>query len=378
MINPQTYLDTLTDLGVAFFTGVPDSLLKDFCACVAEQLDETSHVIAANEGGAVGLGIGHHLGTGNVPVIYLQNSGLGNIINPILSLGSEQVYAIPMLIIVGWRGEPGVSDEPQHVHQGSVTAKSLTSMGLPYFVLSQDEDEAVEQSKNAFALAKEKNTPVFLLVKKNSFEKFKLSPTPSDLVLAREEAIIAAAGNVPDNAAIVCTTGMASRELFEYRAREKQGHHRDFLTVGGMGHASQIALGLSQAQPDRPVYCFDGDGAALMHMGSMAIIGQSLAANLVHIVFNNGVHDSVGGQATVGQDISFCDIALASGYRSSRIVHSHHGTVEAMAYAKENSGPHFIEIQVRPGNRSDIGRPTTSPSENKEHFMAFLADKPSG
>lgn len=372
MIKPANYLNSLKASGVRFFAGVPDSLLKEFCACVLETCDQDTHLITANEGGAIGLGIGYYLGTGNIPMIYLQNSGLGNIINPVLSLASEQVYGIPMLIMVGWRGEPGVKDEPQHVHQGRVMIASLEGMGLPYVVLSLVEKDAIEQTNNALALAREKSSPVFLVIRKNSFEKFPVQKPKCSLELSREEAIVSVATTLSEDSVVVCTTGMPSRELFEYRASCNQGHHRDFLTVGGMGHASQIALGLCKAQPQRPVYCFDGDGALLMHMGSVAIIGQSKAVNLIHVVFNNGVHDSVGGQPTVGFSVDFCNIASACGYVSAVMVSSRDEIGQALKYASSHAGPHFIDIHVRPGNRTDIGRPTSSPADNKIAIKQFL------
>jgi phosphonopyruvate decarboxylase len=374
MIKPVNYLDSLNTSGVNFFAGVPDSLLKEFCACVSEKYDQDMHLITANEGAAIGLGIGYFLGTGLVPMIYLQNSGLGNIINPVLSLASEQVYGIPMLIMVGWRGEPGVEDEPQHVHQGRVMIDSLEGMDLPYVVLPLDEKKAIEQTQNALAMAREKMSPVVIVVRKNSFENFPVQRPLCDLELSREDAVIAVAEMLPEDGVVVCTTGMPSRELFEFRANNNQGHHRDFLTVGGMGHASQIALGLCKAQPERPTYCFDGDGAALMHMGSLAIIGQSSAANLIHIVFNNGVHDSVGGQPTVGFDVDFCGIASACGYASAIEVDSLKDIIKALAYASVHAGPHFIDIHVRPGNRPGIGRPTTTPAQNKKAIMQYLSN----
>ena len=372
MIKPAHYLNSLNEFGVNFFAGVPDSLLKEFCACASEKCGQDTHLITANEGGAIALGIGYYLGTGNIPMIYLQNSGLGNIINPILSLASEQVYGIPMLIMVGWRGEPGVKDEPQHVHQGRVMVESLEAMDLPYVILSLDEKTALEQTQNALGLAREKMSPVVIVVRKNSFESFPVERPLCDLELSREEAVIAVAEMLPEDGVVVCTTGMPSRELFEFRASTSQGHHRDFLTVGGMGHASQIALGLCKAQPERPTYCFDGDGAALMHMGSLAIIGQSNAVNLTHVVFNNGVHDSVGGQPTVGFGIDFCRIASACGYVSAAKVKSVEDIAQAIEFASNDLGPHFIEVYVRPGSRDDIGRPTTSPAQNKDAFMEYL------
>ena len=372
MLCPTDYLRVLGDSGVTFFTGVPDSLLKEFCACVTVTLKPEDHLISANEGAAVGLAIGHYIGTGSLPLVYLQNSGLGNVVNPLLSLASPEVYGTPMLLMLGWRGEPGKKDEPQHVHQGRVMAKMLEDMDLPFVVLSEDMVEAEVQTKAAAQQARDINGPVALVVKKNTFDKYAAPEVEADLPLGREEAIIAAAETLEDNAAVICTTGMPSRELFEFRARNEAGHDRDFLTVGGMGHASQIALGLAMSQPARPIYCFDGDGAVLMHMGSMAITGQSNAKNLIHLVFNNGVHGSVGGQPTVGFNIDMPKIAIACGYASAQRVTNKKGLHSAITMARATDGVSFIEVQVRPGNRADIGRPTSTLEQNKVAMMKFL------
>jgi phosphonopyruvate decarboxylase len=372
VISPSKYLDSLIANNINFFVGVPDSLLKQFCACVTDKLSEENHTIAANEGGAIGLAIGYHLGSGKVPMVYLQNSGLGNIINPLISLASKEVYGIPMVIMIGWRGEPGVKDEPQHIHQGRVMMDTLKAMDIPAYILDSDENIAMEQTDRAIKEAYKNNTPVVIAVRKNTFDQYSSSKDRVDLPLSREDAIIKCSEELDENSVVVCTTGMPSRELFEFRSSSHQGHHRDFLTVGGMGHASQIALGIASVKKDSKVFCFDGDGAALMHMGSFAIVGQSSAANLVHILFNNGVHDSVGGQPTVGFKVNFCEIAKSCGYSSSIKADKIHEIKDALDSFTGKPGPHFLEILVRPGNRDDIGRPTTSPAENKELIMKFL------
>lgn len=372
MLSPLDYLRVLNDAGVTYFTGVPDSLLKEFCACITMNSRPESHVIAANEGASVGLAIGHYIGTGSLPLVYLQNSGLGNTVNPILSLASPEVYGIPMLLMLGWRGEPGKKDEPQHVHQGRVMENILKNMDLPFVVLSEDISEAEVQTKAAAQQAIDSNGPVALIVKKNTFDKYTVPKATADLPMGREEAIMAAAETLEDNAAVICTTGMPSRELFEFRALKDAGHHRDFLTVGGMGHSSQIALGLAMAQPGRPIYCFDGDGAILMHMGSMAIVGQSNANNFTHLVFNNGVHGSVGGQPTVGFNIDLPQIAIGCGYARAQRVTTKKDLQNAIVSSRATTGVTFIEVQVRPGNRADIGRPTSTPNQNKLAMMEFL------
>jgi len=372
MLDPNEFLSNLVEIGVDFYTGVPDSLLKEFCACVTSNLPRDKHVISSNEGAAVGLALGYHLGTGKVPLVYMQNSGLGNIINPLLSLASSEVYAVPMLLMIGWRGEPGVKDEPQHIHQGRVMLEMLTAMNIPHNVISNDNLIANEQVQKSFDQACNISGPVAMIIKKELFNKYPVKKSKSQLSVTREDAIIAAASKIIPNSVIVSTTGMASRELFEYREANKLGHHRDFLTVGGMGHASQIALGIAMSQPERAVYCFDGDGAALMHMGSMAISGKSSCANFVHLVFNNGVHASVGGQPTLGFQIDFCQVAKSCGYKNTIRTDSILELNSAIEYTYSSRGPHFIEVRTLPDNRKDIGRPTTTPKQNKIDLMKFI------
>ena len=373
MLQPVEYLNALKASGIDFFTGVPDSLLKHICACITDSLDEKDHIIAANEGGAGGLAIGHYLATKTVPLVYLQNSGLGNIVNPIMSLASNEVYGVPMIVLIGWRGQPGVKDEPQHVHQGRVTPTMLESMDVPYTVLSDEIEEASSQRNAAVQQAISEARPVALLVSKGTFDSYSLTTSFPELELEREDAIIKIASCAQENAAFICTTGMPSRELFEYRARTGGRHETDFLTVGGMGHASQIALGVALRQPQRPVYCIDGDGAALMHMGGLPICANYAGSNFTHIVLNNGAHESVGGQPTVGFQIDLPSVAKATGYAWASSVRSADGIEDAMQTATQVDGPTLIEVKVKVGHRDDIGRPTKTPVENKNNLMDFLS-----
>ncbi len=375
MISPAFFIEKLREYGVDFFTGVPDSLLKNICAYITDHFDAAHNIIAANEGAAVGLAAGHYLATGQPACVYMQNSGEGNIINPLASLTDQEVYNIPVLLLIGWRGRPGVHDEPQHVKQGKVTTGLLNVMGVNYEVLSKEEDKAAKQiEKAAKALA---NKEVFaLVIEKDTFEDYKLQNVEvNDLTMSREEAIQTVAAALGEKDCIVSTTGMISRELFEYRAAMNQGHERDFLTVGSMGHASQIALGIALAQPDRRVWCFDGDGAAIMHMGSMAIVANKAPKNYVHVVFNNGAHDSVGGQPTVGLKIDLPAVAKAVGYKATYSVDSKAELDSVLAKVSSIESPALLEIKVKKGNRKDLGRPTTTPIQNKEALMQFLKMK---
>ena len=376
MIRPEFFIEALREKGIDCFAGVPDSLLKNICAYITDHFDAEHNIIAANEGAAVGLAAGHYLATGQPACVYMQNSGEGNIINPLASLTDQEVYNIPVLLLIGWRGRPGVHDEPQHVKQGKVTTGLLNVMGVNYEVLSKEEDKAAKQiDKAAKALA---NKEVFaLVIEKDTFEDYKLQNVEvNNLTMSREEAIQTVAAALGEKDCIVSTTGMISRELFEYRAAMNQGHERDFLTVGSMGHASQIALGIAMAKPDRKVWCFDGDGAAIMHMGSMAIVANKAPKNYVHVVFNNGAHDSVGGQPTVGLIIDLPAVAKAVGYKAAISVNSKEELEKELSTLNSRlstlGGPILLEVQVKKGNRKDLGRPTTTPIQNKESLMDFL------
>lgn len=373
MISPKFFIDKLGSLGIDFFAGVPDSLLKNICAYISDNLDAEHNIIAANEGGAVGLAAGYHLATGRVGCVYMQNSGEGNVINPLASLTDKEVYNIPILLLIGWRGRPGVHDEPQHVKQGKITTGLLNTMGINFDVLSKDEEKAAKQIETAVKIMNETKEVYALVIEKDTFDTHVLqSVEKNDLAMTREEAIGMVASYMAACDVAVGTTGMISRELFEYRERAGEGHERDFLTVGAMGHASQIALGIAMMTPGRKVWCFDGDGASIMHMGSMAIVSSKAPKNYVHVIFNNGAHDSVGGQPTVGLKIDFIMIANALGYRHALSVDSKDALVEALSKINGMEGPVLLEVKVKKGNRKDLGRPTTTPIQNKEALMEFL------
>lgn len=378
MIRPQFFYDTLAGYGIDFYAGVPDSLLKNLCAYITDHADTSHNIIAANEGGAMGLAAGHYLATGQIPVVYMQNSGEGNIINPLASLTDSDVYNIPVLLVIGWRGKPGVHDEPQHVKQGKVTTGLLNVMGIDYTVLSKEEDKAEAQIRKAVEYMQSTKNCYALVIEKDTFDNYQLSTVNSqlELSLSREEAIQTVAAALGEKDCIVSTTGMISRELFEYRTAKNEGHERDFLTVGSMGHASQIALGIAMEKPDRRVWCFDGDGATIMHMGSMAIVASKQPGNYIHVVFNNGAHDSVGGQPTVGLNIDLPAIAKAVGYKHIVSVDNKEDLENQLSIVNSrlsiNEYPIFLEIRVRKGNRKDLGRPTTTPIQNKDALMDFL------
>lgn len=380
-IPPNEFVDLLLSKGVSFFAGVPDSLLKNFCSCLSDRMPESQHVITANEGSAVALAMGQQIGSEGVPLVYMQNSGLGNAINPLLSLADEMVYGIPMVLMIGWRGEMSsdgsqLADEPQHVKQGRVTLPLLEAMEIPYVVISQDMGRAMQDVSKIVDCARRESRPVAIVVRKDSFAAYKSNSSKvlASVGLSRETAIGSVIEQLPTNAVVVATTGMASRELYELRDARQQGHFRDFLTVGGMGHASQIALGIARSRPESLVVCLDGDGAFLMHMGGVPFV--ALQPNIIHIVLNNGCHDSVGAQPCLARQLNLAEIATACQYRFVRRVSDQDGIDGAVIGALKQVGSGFIEILCASGHRENLGRPKISPKVNKQQLLdSFAFDK---
>jgi len=361
-------------IGADFYTGVPDSQLKALCNYLMNTygIDPHHHVIAANEGNCAALAAGYHLATGKIPVVYMQNSGEGNIINPAASLLSDKVYAIPVVFIVGWRGEPGVHDEPQHIYQGEVTVKLLEDMDIKTFVIGKETtDDDVAAAMDGFRAILAKGKDVAFVIRKGALEYSEKVVYKNGNTMTREEIIkhvVNASGEDP----IVSTTGKASRELFETRVANNQSHKYDFLTVGSMGHSSSIALGVALNKPERRIWCIDGDGAVLMHMGAMALIGANKPKNLVHVVINNGAHETVGGMPTVASDIDIVAIAKACGYPNAVSVDSFAALDRELENAKSRGELSLIEVKCSIGARDDLGRPTTTALENKQNFMEYL------
>ena len=354
-----------------FFSGVPDSQLRALCDYLMDTYgtDPQHHIIAANEGNAAALAAGYHLATGKTPVVYLQNSGLGNIVNPVASLLNEKVYGIPCLFIVGWRGEPGVHDEPQHIFQGEITLGLLEALDIPAFAISKETTlEQVMAQLEAWQGLFAQGRQAAFVVRKGALEYHKRSYANGQR-MSWEEAIrqiLRVSGDDP----VVSTTGKASRELYELRTAQGQGHEHDFLTVGSMGHSSSIALGIALQRPERRVWCLDGDGAALMHLGAMALIGASQPANFIHIILNNTAHESVGGMPTVSGTVDLTAVARACGYPNAVSVETEEQL--KLELSGVGQGLHMIEVKCALGARADLGRPTTSAEENKLAFMEHL------
>ncbi len=376
MLDCKQFYDDVKAAGFDFYAGVPDSLLKDLCAYVTDHTPPERNIIAANEGSALALATGYYLATGKPGVVYLQNSGLGNTVNPLTSLTDEAVYGVPVLLIIGWRGEPGKKDEPQHVKMGAVSREVLDAAGVEWAELPQDPEEAKAAIEHARTRLAARPAPFAFLVKAGTFGKYSLvNKTPAPYAMSREEAIGLIIEQLPADARIVATTGMPSRELYEHREQRGERHDTDFLTVGSMGHSSQIALGIALQDKSKKIHCIDGDGAVLMHMGGLASIGTSGCTNYKHICLNNGAHDSVGGQPTVAFQVDLTAVAKACGYPAVFTVSSAEELRSVYPQFEAASGPAFLEVRVKIGHRGDLGRPKMTPAELKTVFMAALAER---
>lgn len=373
-MDATSFISFLDKFGVDFFVGVPDSQLKAFInQLVASQgINSEKHIVAANEGNAAAIAAGYHLATGKVACVYLQNSGLGNIFNPATSLLSEKVYQIPCVFVIGWRGKPGTPDEPQHRHQGEITLETLDILGITYMLISKDTTENdLHAQMERFLRILSSGRSIAFVIDKGSLSS-DTSPDYGNEYSARREDIIDAIITHAKDDVIVATTGKTSRELFEIRVRKSQPHDCDFLTVGSMGHSSSIALGIALNRTERRVWCLDGDGASLMHMGAMATIGSLSPPNFVHVLINNEAHESVGGQPTAASRVDFCTIARGCNYASIERAHTLEEFRKILTNLDNLQGPIFIEVKAAIGSRPDLGRPTSSPIENKETFMSNL------
>ena len=371
---PATFYKLLKRNNIDFFTGVPDSLLKQLCLCIDDNVPPEKHIIAANEGNSIALAAGYYLATGKIPLVYMQNSGLGNAVNPLLSLCDQDVYSIPIMVLIGWRGEPGVHDEPQHIKQGKVQIDLLKALGIPFDIIFKDDENLEEKIRIGTKKAAEENCPFVFLIKKGVFEDYKSSTNRNGKtnLMTREESLEIILRKQPKNSIIVSTTGKTSREIFEIRERNSEPHSKDFLTVGSMGHCSSIALGIAISKPKRTVVCIDGDGALLMHMGSLATVGKLQPENFYHILINNEVHESVGGQETSAKFIDIPKIAQSMGYKQVSSALDIKQLTNIIDNVLAGEGPVFIEVKVKPGSRADLGRPTIKPVDNKKNLMNYI------
>lgn len=376
MVNQAQLFEALDKLGVKFFTGVPDSLLNDFCLYLVNNIPDGHHVMAANEGNAIAIAAGTYMATGNIPVVYMQNSGIGNATNPLLSLTHDCVYGIPMILVIGWRGDPSINDHAQHKKQGELTPVLMSDMDIPYEILDAD-DTVIDKFTWAVNKAKEISAPVALIAKKAILTQKEKKQTYADSKLMnREEAVAAVVDVLGANAIYLGTTGRATREVHEQLIAHGIGEGHEWQNVGSMGHVSSVGLGLALARPDKRIVVFDGDAAAVMHMGALATNCRYKAGNMLHIVLNNGVNESVGGQPSAGYLIDLTTVAKACGYRT--VGHAVETKEELQQIVRENQSgkmPLFIDVHVRQGIRSDMPKLNIDHKAQKEALMRNLGSR---
>ena len=376
MIKPIEFLNALKKAKIQFVTGVPDSLLKEICACIDKIFSKKNHIIATNEGSAVAMEIGHYLASKNPAVVYMQNSGMGNSINPTTSLADPKVYGIPIIFLIGWRGEllkngKQLKDEPQHIKQGKITLEQLKILKIPYKIISSKTKNIKLIIKKFKKLALKRSGPVALVFRKKTFLPFKnFEKNKGFNLISRENAINEIIKKLNKNVIVVSTTGMASRELFELRKLKKQSNIADFLTVGGMGHVGQIATGIALKKPNKKILCIDGDGSILMHMGSLAINAQ--CSNLTHVILNNECHDSVGGQPTKGNVVNFASIAKSCGYKNTKIIKKNENINRIIKKQIYKKGSSLIVVKCKKGSRPNLGRPNQNLFKRKREFMNLI------
>lgn len=369
MLNPKEFTNFLKSQGFIFFTGVPDSTIKDWLRTLGNE----KNIAAVNECEALAIAAGYYLGSGKTACLFLQNSGLGKIVNPLTSLCDKEVYSIPALLVIGWRGEPGEKDEPQHVKMGKITLPLLDILGVPYNILPDNLEKAKKAIMGAKEYVAKNSAPYAMVVRRGTFEKYEGEENmKNNFEMTREDAVKAAIDGLSEESVIISTTGKVSRELFEYREKKGEGHEKDFLTVGSMGCASSIALGISQARPNSKIVIFDGDGAALMQLGTSATIGHCQPKNLLHIIFDNNSYDSTGGQKSISSSVDFQKIALACNYKNSKTINKKTDLIEILKDFKDKEGPNMLIVRVSKGARKDLHRPTILPIDNKKNFMLNL------
>ncbi|MGN6419250.1 MAG: phosphonopyruvate decarboxylase [Pseudobacter sp.] len=375
MINPENLYRFLKNRDIQFYSGVPDSLMQNWLLTLQRNSTDFNHVIAVNEGAAVAIATGYYMASGKLPVVYLQNSGLGNAVNALTSITDKEIYSIPLLLFIGWRGAPGIHDEPQHKKMGRITEEMLNVLEIPYFILEEDESQALTTVGNAADIALQEQSAVAILVKENVFSKQAIEKSPSEYEMSRERALELLLEGFNEKDALICTTGKASRELFEVNQRKSTPFEKIFYSIGGMGLANQIALGIDLQNRSR-IIMLDGDGAVLMHMGTLATIGQLASGNYIHIVLNNGCHESVGGQPTVGFDIDLCHVASACGYKDVTLVTNEHQLQEWISGSLNRPGKKFLEIRINAACREKLLRVSGPFTERKELLMSMLSIKP--
>ncbi|UCH72495.1 MAG: phosphonopyruvate decarboxylase [Thermoplasmatales archaeon] len=373
MIKCNDFFNLCKKYNFTFFSGVPDSTFKSWMSFLEKNNEKIKNIVTVNECEAVAVCSGYHLSTGKIAVLYMQNSGLGKVVNPITSLCDQAIYSIPILLMIGWRGEPDTKDAYQLRKMGPITLKLLDLLDIPYKIISTDAKELEDILKIAKEYMEKNSRSFALIIRKNIFEKLEEEFENGNDKISREEALKTILKNLDGDEVIVSTTGKISRELFENRTKKDECSH-DFYNIGAMGCAQSIALGISLQKKNKKVFVFDGDGSVLMQMGALATIGYHSPKNFYHIIFDNQSHDSTGGQPTYSDAVYLDEIAKACNYKNFEVVRDKSSLEKMIKKLKKNEGPFMLVIKVKKGARKNLGRPTMPPKKHKERFMKYIQE----
>ena len=355
MIEVKSLINLLKKNNSNFYTGVPDSVLKELSFALRNK-GTKNHIIATNEGSAVSLGIGNYLSTKKVPCIYMQNSGLSNALNPLISIAHEKVYSIPLILIIGWRGSPKIKDEPQHNVKGQITESLLKLLNINYTIIRTIAD--LKKFDKQIKSAKKKNSIVACLIEQGTLEKTKQINKKKDFYkLDKELFLKTLLESLEKNTKIISSTGYNSRELMFLRNKYKIQNSRDFYMVGGMGHSSSVALGYSLSTKKKTI-CVDGDGSLLMHLGSIKTVGTFAKNNFKYILLNNNSHDSVGGQNTYADDINFKNLSKSLGFKKFYLIKNDRNLKKNIQKFLKDKNLCFLEVKVSNSKIKNLPRPT--------------------
>ena len=355
MIKVESLVKILKRNKSTFFTGVPDSVLKEL-SYTLQNKDKKEHIIATNEGTAVSIGIGHYLSTKEVPCVYMQNSGLSNALNPLLSIAHEKVYAIPLILIIGWRGSPRIKDEPQHNVKGKITESILKLLNIKYTILRSIND--LDKFEKQIKFSKKKNSIVACLIEQGTLEKIDRIKKNSDFYKLNKELFLKTLlQSLDKNTKVISSTGYNSRELMHIRSKYKIIKTKDFYMVGGMGHTSSVALGYSLTSKKK-IICIDGDGSFLMHLGAIKTAGTFANKNFKYILLNNNSHDSVGGQNTYANNINFEKLSKSLGFKKFYSIKNDKNLKKTIKTFLSDDTLSFLEVKVSNSKIKNLPRPT--------------------
>ena len=354
MIKIDSLINVLKKNDINFFTGIPDSILIELSRFLQNK-NKRKHIRATSEGSAISIGIGHYLSTKQVPCIYMQNSGLSNALNPLISITSKKVYNIPLVLIIGWRGSPRVKDEPQHNVKGKITESILKLLNIKYTIVRSGND--LSQFNKIVKNAKKNNNIAACLIEQGTIKKIKKTYNKKNFYKLNKELFLKTLlETLEKNSKVISSTGYNSRELMYLRNKYKLINTKDFYMVGGMGHTASVALGYSLSTKKKTI-CIDGDGSFLMHLGSIKTAGTFANNNFKYILLNNNSHDSVGGQNTYANNIDFEKLSKSLGFKKFYKIKNNKNLKQNIKRFLKGNNLNFLEVKITNSKIKNLPRP---------------------